>query len=108
MTLAKLIRGKNESAEVATATPATFATLGQESERTVATVATVAVAKPENSKAAAHAPTSRGWLIRYPNGSTVEVFILLADGSCPNRAQVLMDYVGACDAAPIPEGIQSR
>jgi len=49
---------------------------------------------------------SRGWTVTYPNGSTVEVFILLADGSCPNRAQVLMDYVGACDAAPIPEGEQ--
>lgn len=105
MTLAKLIRGKNESAEVATATPATFATLGQESERTVATVATVAVAKPENSKAAAHATTSRGWLVRYPSGSVIETYILLADGTCPTRAEVLRDYPGAADAEPIPEGI---
>ena len=106
MTLAKLIRGKNESAEVATATPATFATLGQESERTVATVATVAVAKPENSKAAAHATTSRGWTVSYPDGQQIETYILLADGTCPTRAQVLMDYVGACDAEPIPEAEQ--
>lgn len=103
MTLAKLIRGKNESAEVATATPATFATLGQESERTVATVATVAVAKPENSKAAAHATTSRGWLVRYPSGSITETYIILADGTLPTRAEVLRDYVGACDAVAIPE-----
>lgn len=55
---------------------------------------------------ASPAITSRGWTVTYPNGSTVEVFILLADGSCPNRAEVLRDFVGACDATPIPEGEQ--
>ena len=52
------------------------------------------------------ATTSRGWTVTYPSGQQVETFILLADGTCPTRAQVLMDYVGACDAEPIPEAEQ--
>lgn len=57
---------------------------------------------------ASPATTSRGWTVTYPNGSVIETYILLADGTCPTRAEVLRDYPGAADAEPIPEGIQSR
>lgn len=49
------------------------------------------------------ATTSRGWLVRYPSGSITETYIILADGTLPTRAEVLRDYVGACDAVAIPE-----
>jgi len=49
--------------------------------------------------------TSRGWTVTYPGGQQVEVFVLLADGSCPTRAELLRDFPGATDAEPIPEGI---
>ena len=47
------------------------------------------------------ADTARGWLLRYQDGTTVEVYIILADGSLPTRAVVLRDYPSAIEAAPI-------
>lgn len=42
---------------------------------------------------------SRGWLVKYPDGGMVEVYILPE----PTRADVLRDYPGAIAAEPIPE-----
>lgn len=47
--------------------------------------------------------TARGWLVRYQDGSVIPVFILLADGTCPTRSEVLRDYPGAIEATPTPE-----
>jgi len=52
------------------------------------------------------ATTSRGWAVTYPNGQAIETFVILADGSCPTRAELLRDFPGATDATPIPEGEQ--
>lgn len=64
MTLAKLIRGKSESVELATATPATVATLEAQRGRSVAKVATVAVANPANEKAEVLPYDAEAWAER--------------------------------------------
>lgn len=45
--------------------------------------------------------TARGWLVHYPDGRSIETFIILADGTYPMRSEVLRDYPGAVDAIPI-------
>jgi hypothetical protein len=47
--------------------------------------------------------TARGWLVRYPDGSAIETYIILADGAYPTRAEVLRDYPGAIGAEALPE-----
>jgi hypothetical protein len=42
--------------------------------------------------------TARGWLVRYPDGSIIETYIILSNGTCPARAEVLRDYPGAIEA----------
>lgn len=49
------------------------------------------------------ADTARGWLVRYPDGSVIETYIILAGGTCPTRAEVLRDYPGAIGAEALPE-----
>lgn len=50
--------------------------------------------------------TARGWLVRYQDGSVIETYIILADGTYPTRGEVLRDYPGAIDAEAIPEAEQ--
>lgn len=52
---------------------------------------------------ASPADTARGWRVRYPDGGTIETYIILADGSLPTKAEVLRDYPGAVEAEAIPE-----
>lgn len=49
------------------------------------------------------ADTARCWLVRYPDGTVIETYIILADGTYPTRGEVLRDYPGAADAEAIPE-----
>lgn len=49
--------------------------------------------------AALREPRSRGWQVKYPDGSMIETYVLPE----PTRAEVLRDYPGAIAAEPIPE-----
>jgi len=110
MTLAKLIRGKNESAEVATATPATFATQEGGRGRTVASVATVAVAKSPQGQTAPPAKVgaddaataSRWWLIHYHHRDPVEVVCYPES----THAKILERYPDAIAAEPFTPTIR--
>lgn len=104
MNLAKLIRGKKESAMVATAIPATSAIHRQGNESTVARIATVAVAN-QTSEATEHpakashvstATTSRLWLIHYIDRESKESIY------CPEAtyAEVMAQHPDAVAAEP--------
>ncbi len=68
-------------------------------------LAALAVSKPAKDSTG---DTARGWLVHYPDGSVIETFILLADGTFPTRAEVLRDYPGSTGADPIAEPLSGH